>query len=70
MEKLKFKDQGSKILLKNGNKILGFLAPEKTSGYSYNIGKPSDFSVACFTANRPEGFTLQEAKNRLLEAVQ
>lgn len=68
MENLKLIESGNKTLLKQGNKILGYVALAK-NGYSYNIGKPSDENVASFTKNsNTEGFTLLEAKARLMQA--
>ena len=67
MDKLTLIDSGDKTLLKQGRKIVGYIAPAKI-GYSYNVGKPSDMTVSSFTKNCDlTGFTKLEAKNRLLE---
>ncbi len=66
MKTLKFTEQGNKTILKENNKIVGYTAPAK-NGFSYNIGKPSDITVASFTKNDAPGFTLLEAKSRLMQ---
>lgn len=66
---IKFIQKDKRILCKDGNKIIAFVDYNEKNGYSYAFGKPSQIGgyISFYSNGNP--FTLEEAKNRILERI-
>lgn len=60
-------EKGNISILKKNNKIVGFVAPAREGGFSYNIGKPSAPSYSTFKGKEP--LTKEVAMQRLMDAT-